>query len=331
MKLLHSTINIWSLSFFTFLISSCGGEGSDGENPGDPSLLTGYFLDSPVEGLEYVRYTKSGNTYTSNTFPLPLTDKNGKFLYKEGEYLLFKIGNIDFGFIPGKQIISPLDMEDGLGSGRQINIASFIQSLDDDADLSNGITIVEAVRQKAYTYSSYLPSFNYDYPSQVNPLVQELTALTGAGTRDLIDTGSAQSHLIQTLNSAMPGNFPFLYGYYEGTYSMEVTGCLNPEDNDVYNFSVDLQIIHQNEGNFSGQATGTTTIGTEVFEESISFNGTVSTSGELSGNTTHSFIDSEGSGSFTGSLQGETLTISNTGSDTSGDTCSYTRNISVNR
>lgn len=331
MHLSHSTINIFPLLFIAFLISSCGG-GDDDNNSSDPTLSTGYFLDSPVEGLEYARYTRSGNTYSSNTLlPLPLTDRNGKFQYKEGEYLLFKIGNIDFGFIQGKQVISPLDMEDALGSGRQINIASFIQSLDNDADLSNGIEIIEAVRQKAYTYSSYLPSFNYDYPDQVNPLVQELTALTEAGTRDLIGTDNALSHLNQTLNASMSGDFPFLYGFYDGTYTIEVTGCLSPEDNGTYNFSVELEIFQQNEGTFSGQATGTTTLANEVYEELISLNGNISTSGELTGNTTHSFIDSEGSGSFTGNLQGDNLTILNTGSDTTGDTCSYTRNISVNR
>ena len=53
--------------------------------------------------------------------------------------------------------------------------------------------------------------------------------------------------------------------------------------------------------------------------------------GEVTGTTTHTFVDSGGEGTFNGQLNGDTLTIVNSGADTFGDTCSYSRNITVSR
>jgi len=329
----HNQFVLHTLSTITIicLLASCGGGGEDSNNNVDNSLLSGFFLDSAVEGVEYVALVKTGENTYSQTRPAELTTKSGKFQYKEGEYIRFYIGNIVLAYsVPAKTIITPLDITVDAYPEHSINIARFLQTLDNDAYLDNGITIIEAVRDQASTYTS-IPGFNLAFETGILPIVEELTGLTDAGVRSLVDYSSAQTHLSNTFYSALSGDYPFVYGIYTGTYTINVSNCLNPADDGTYNFSVDLSIDDQNQAAFSGTAVGTINYMGDRLNENISLSGTISASGEIAGDTTHTFVDSGGTGTFTGQLSGDTLTIANNGSDTYGDTCSYTRNISVNR
>ena len=85
-----------------FCIFSC--KDVNNQNPPfDNSTLPteeGFFIDAPTCGLRY------------NAFPSGLngiTDKNGKFSYKQGDEVTFFIGNMQIGFpVKGKRCISPL-------------------------------------------------------------------------------------------------------------------------------------------------------------------------------------------------------------------------------
>jgi len=336
MRMKFKTISTVTIFLLIMSLTACGGGGGGGgggeaANNNDTSLLDGYFLDNVVDGLEYATFSKTGeNTYTQ-TRESGLTEHGGRFKYKEGEYIRFYIGNIDFfTMVPVKSIITPYDMAVEQYPERPINIARFLQTIDNDDNLGNGITINESVREHAITYTTF-PGFNLGFESGILPIVEELTNLTDAGVRDLVDYGTAERHLNSTFYSANPGNYPFVYGYYTGTYSITVSNCTDPADDGTYNFSVNLSINNQNQADFSGTAIGTISYLGELLNENISFNGSISTSGEISGDTTHAFVDSGGTGTFTGQLNGDTLTISNAGSDTYGDICSYTRNITVER
>ena len=66
--------------------------------------------------------------------------------------------------------------------------------------------------------------------------------------------------------------------------------------------------------------------------EYIQLSGTINESGQISGNTTHTFLDTSGEGTFIGQLSGNTLSIENSGQDTSpGHTCTYIRYMSATR
>ena len=124
----------------------CGG------NDDDSSGVTqmGYFVDGPVEGLSYSTGTQSGQT-----------GADGSFYYEQGETVEFYIGDILIGRAAGASTISPFDLvgitppQTGIEIRRALylishqgspleqvaNIAAFMQTMDEDGDLTNGIQI----------------------------------------------------------------------------------------------------------------------------------------------------------------------------------------------
>jgi hypothetical protein len=129
----------------------------------------------------------------------------------------------------------------------------------------------------------------------------------------------------------IPGNNINILGEYTGSYTIEVDNCLDPESNGIYDFSINISIDYQNDNSFSGTAIGTTSFLGESFSENLSFSGVITKTGVISGETTHTFLDTGGVGTFSGGLSGNTLSIVNTGHDTYGDVCTYTRVITAVR
>lgn len=109
----------------------------DDPAPKDNSLV-GVFKDAVVQGLSYETATHSG-----------VTNEKGEFLYEEGETVTFKIGTILLGEVRAKALITPIDLiKEGVAALTNIeakNIAALLQTLDSDADHSNGITILNEV------------------------------------------------------------------------------------------------------------------------------------------------------------------------------------------
>ncbi len=138
-------------------LAACSSGSSGGAPPAAaapaPVVLTGIFTDSPVEGLSYSTATQSG-----------VTDAAGAFLYIAGETITFSIGGTVIGepvaatsamtprdLVPGAPLYTTtLEVRSALRDSdsaeirafnRFINIIVFLQSLDEDADPTNGITI----------------------------------------------------------------------------------------------------------------------------------------------------------------------------------------------
>lgn len=157
--------------FLVGLLPIACSKGGDG-----PSPSSGRFIDHPVAGLHYSTLTHSGET-----------NRNGEFSYLPGEIVRFSVGDIIIGEATGSAILSPFDLAGivppqtsgdirraaNLASRSKqatsleiaANIAIFLQSLDEDGDPSNGITIPDAMhslargislnfKQKSYTFSS---------------------------------------------------------------------------------------------------------------------------------------------------------------------------------
>lgn len=73
--------------------------------------------------------------------PLILKENSGT---ETGRRLLFQWGGLIIGCAEGKAEISPVDIVEGAsGTGNPVvvNISRFLQSLDEDGDLNNGIQI----------------------------------------------------------------------------------------------------------------------------------------------------------------------------------------------
>jgi len=142
--------------FMSLLLSACGGGGGgdnsdSGPSTPEPTVLTGVFLDSPVNGLRYQTPTRSG-----------LTNALGEFQYIDGENVTFSLGNTELGIARGTDTITPftllgiapltseVEISNALGGSsvnsfdRAINIATLLQTFDTDGNPDNGIDLGSA-------------------------------------------------------------------------------------------------------------------------------------------------------------------------------------------
>src|SRR3989304_3208242 len=183
-------IHIIICGLYLLALYGCGGGETGSE---EKEINQGLFLDSPVEGLEYI---------SDNNFGI--TDANGTFKYADGSTVKFFIGDILVGEAIGKPIITPADLVPGSQNELDptvTNIARFLLSIDDDANPENGIFINEKVKNDAVgrsvNFAQGLDEFEAD--SNVQTVIADLTSATLAGSRPLISKLETQDHLRRTL------------------------------------------------------------------------------------------------------------------------------------
>lgn len=180
------------LLFILSMLSACGGSGGSVGSSED-KRLSGVFVDSVVAGLTYSTATLSG-----------VTDANGVFRYAAGETVTFSIGGIIIGSALGASSITPLDLVSSAASvsdEQVLNIARFLQTLDDNGDPEDGITISAAVSAAAISLSVdfTLSLDNFANDSDLLTVLSELTTLTSAGPRNLVTAAAARAHLQDSL------------------------------------------------------------------------------------------------------------------------------------
>ncbi len=119
------------------MLTGCGGDSSsDSSSTSSPQpqqqVKTGQFIDSAVEGLTYKTATQSGTT-----------DSQGRFSYLDGEKVTFSIGALELPEVTTDQTITPMDVmkTSSLHDSRVQNLARLLQTLDEDENPENGITI----------------------------------------------------------------------------------------------------------------------------------------------------------------------------------------------
>jgi hypothetical protein len=181
---------IWLTAALLLTLTACGGgsggSGGSGDTNNAPSTQTGVFLDSAVWGLNYRTETLFG-----------VTNEQGQFLYIKGETVTFSIGSIDFPSTIAKSTVTPLDLVNttDLEDTTVTNILRLLQSLDEDGDTSNGITINVNAHNNAVGMSIDFTADSFD-----NDVVN-LVANSGSTNRVLVDATTARAHLEDTINS----------------------------------------------------------------------------------------------------------------------------------
>lgn len=127
--------------------------------------LTGTFVDSAVDGLDYKGPRFSGKTANG-----------GHYNFREGDLVEFFLGdNIKLGTLKGStENVSPRDFFEGIDSDvRLLNILILLQSLDSDGNTSNGITITaEAITALEDAIQAAYPDINL---SEINLSLMDLT------------------------------------------------------------------------------------------------------------------------------------------------------------
>ena len=202
-------------------LTACGGGGGSGSGSNStttpttspstvvpaPTILTGYFTDSAVQGLNYATETQSG-----------VTDALGGFTYVEGENISFTIGTFVLGdTVAAKAAMTPLDLTapslslpttngelrllrlksddvfrpfgEGINFAKFQNLLVLLQSLDSDKDAGNGITISSGM-------AALLEGVELDFesrPANFRTAFVFEKVMAAAVAADLIDTGLVKS------------------------------------------------------------------------------------------------------------------------------------------
>lgn len=166
---------------------------------GSPSK--GVFINH-VQGLEYTR-----------TFvPVAqLTTKNSVYEYRTGEPIMFHIGNLNIGEGLGIAIITPkeivayknLDLNTSINSNEVNNRVRVLMSLDEDSNISNGITINATTRELAKQWSTP------DYDLAESAFTNELRDSTGSyfDTRPITTKAQAKKQFASELRCVYSGAY----------------------------------------------------------------------------------------------------------------------------
>jgi len=107
---------IFSIAF----LSSCGGSSSENSSP-EPEVTTkvGYFIDSPVIGIDYETASLSGKT-----------DEMGRFKYENGETVIFSVGDIALPATTADEVVHVSDIfNSNINDQQVINLARLLLSL----------------------------------------------------------------------------------------------------------------------------------------------------------------------------------------------------------
>ena len=180
----------------TFLITACGGGGSD-----EVKIQQGQFKDSTTSGVNYVSGDIKG-----------VTREDGGFTYESGKPIYFSIGKVELGSSIGKEVITPVDLvpEGNFNSIKVQNIVRFLMMLDEDTNPATGINISTAVQTVAKTWSPI------DFESQEfeNNLIDIIADVTSVEEKvhPLPTAEVAKSHLKSSFLCAYSG-------VYKGSFS----------------------------------------------------------------------------------------------------------------
>lgn len=177
------------LMFMAFMMSACGGGG--GSDPDtNPQVLSGQFVDAPVEGLSYTSGTTTGKTTA-----------NGIFQYESGKTVTFKVGDIVLGTSQGKAIVTPLDLaryaknDQNIPANDQmvVNIVRFLMTVTGSNTNSQTFTIDQT------TYNNCLgKTVNFDQATGA------FTIPNGITENSLISVGDAETHFNNILGLTPP-------------------------------------------------------------------------------------------------------------------------------
>ena len=165
-----------------------------------PMAMTGYFIDSAVQGLHYYTDTQSG-----------VTDMNGAFSYLQGETVQFYMGNVLIGEGTAKSFMTPVNLVPGATDETHptvTNIGRFLQTMDMDADPTNGINlpgfVTSEMRDRHIDFTMHPDDFGMH--EEVVMLMATIGALDQAYyDRVMVSSQSAQAHMGETLSSMEDG------------------------------------------------------------------------------------------------------------------------------
>lgn len=123
-------LNLLGLSVVTIgLLVGCGSSDTPTTGGSDVQTGTGYYVDSAVNGVDYVCGTQTGTT-----------DSEGKFTFETGKDCTFSVAGVPLRTTKADDLVDGQKVVEN-----NITVAQFLQSIDNDGDPSNGIQIEPAI------------------------------------------------------------------------------------------------------------------------------------------------------------------------------------------
>lgn len=188
-------LKYFMIVLITLFVMGCGGSNdSSGKSTNNSSLKTGYLIDSYVKGVDY---------YINGNFS-GTTDEDGIFKYHEKDTITFKIGQMEIATISKVYADNHVTIQDLCGVRRDwadnqkvVKIATLLQSLDEDSNPNNGITISAEIRN---LFVKNIKLKNLDY-SEIIVMIKNLGKNVKSKT-------SVVNHLKQTMQTV--GITPFV-------------------------------------------------------------------------------------------------------------------------
>jgi len=181
------------------VLAACGSGGDSSSDAPDsiksePTKNIGTFIDSPVINIGYRTETLEG-----------ITNELGEYEYLTDETVTFFIGDLDLPTVNAKDVLTPLDLSktNTVNDSKVVNITRLLQTLDQDGDPSNGLTITDTAKSTAYTAVEIdftLSEIDFQNLSEVDTLIRD-SGLNNPVT-ELVKTTDAISHFQKELNNA---------------------------------------------------------------------------------------------------------------------------------
>lgn len=172
-------------------LAACGG--------GDSGVLSGTFFDAEVQGLSYSA-SPSGLS--------GVTTADGKFDYKAGDIVTFKLGSVTLGSAPASAQITPKSIGDATSANDASNaaniasnIARFLQTFDSDGNPDNGITIDTSIASAA------TGAVNFNQPPSAFSNDAGYTALANAVGKTIISDAQASAHTERSFIEQLAGTW----------------------------------------------------------------------------------------------------------------------------
>lgn len=192
------------LSLITLsILTACGGESSNNNTDistpdPEPTKSIGVFIDSPIINIGYRTETLEG-----------VTNESGEYEYLPDETVTFFIGDLELPTVTGKEVITPLELAESsfVNDAKVVNIIRLLQTLDQDGDPNNGLTITDTAKTTAYTSTDIdfsLSEIDFENLSSIDALIRD--AGLDNPVEELVTTADAIAHFQKELDAAQIEN-----------------------------------------------------------------------------------------------------------------------------
>ncbi|KZY97750.1 hypothetical protein A3744_31665, partial [Oleiphilus sp. HI0073] len=253
-----------------------------------------------------------------------VTDSQGQYDYVEGETVTFFIGDLEFPPVTASGVVTPLDMAgtEDTSDPTVVNIIRLLQSIDEDGDPDNGITITETAKNNATQVNFDVSVSDFSSSAAVTTFI----ANSGSVNTTLISESEAIAHFEGTLIDEgevfVPSNSIAGVWVNEETTN-ELLAFVFFEDGTYVHMEIDevAPLNPDNPNEVSGMEWGTYSIDPETREltASITFDGNFDTG----------LTDSIGQVDIFARVDGNTLTIqvddNDSGTIEEGEATDFTR------